>query len=82
MTWLKTWRVAFSQGMRLPLCQILDVVWIGMGVRKAPSVAPSTGTYQGIATAGSMSRESIDWQEHGVTKYGTSVPLGTSELLA
>jgi hypothetical protein len=53
-----------------------------MGVRKAPSVAPSTGTYQGIATAGSMSRESIDWQEHGVTKYGTSVPLGTSELLA
>src|ERR1039458_5862794 len=27
-----TWRVAFSQGMRLPLCQILEVAWIGIGV--------------------------------------------------
>src|SRR5580658_1608542 len=32
MTWLMTWRVASSQGMRLPLCQILEVVWIGMRV--------------------------------------------------
>src|SRR5208337_559691 len=32
MTWLMTWRVASSQGIRLPLCQILEVVWIGIGV--------------------------------------------------
>src|ERR1039458_8978489 len=32
MTWLITWRVAFSQGMRLPLCQIFEVAWIGMRV--------------------------------------------------
>ena len=32
MTWLMTWRVASCQGMRLPLCQILDVVWMGMRV--------------------------------------------------
>jgi hypothetical protein len=27
-----TWRVASSQGIRLPLCQILEVVWIGIVV--------------------------------------------------
>jgi len=32
MTWLITWRVAFSQGIKLPLCQILEVVCIGMVV--------------------------------------------------
>src|SRR5579864_2379477 len=29
-----TWMVACSHGMRLPLCQIFEVVWIGMRVRK------------------------------------------------
>jgi hypothetical protein len=32
MTWLMTWSVAFSQGIRLPLCQILLVVCMGIGV--------------------------------------------------
>jgi len=33
MTWLITWRVALSQGMRFPLCQIFEVVCIGIGVQ-------------------------------------------------
>jgi hypothetical protein len=32
MTWLMTWSVASCQGMRFPLCQILEVVWMGMRV--------------------------------------------------
>jgi len=37
-----TWMVAFSHGMRFPLYQILEVVWMGMGGCETPSSAPGT----------------------------------------
>src|ERR1039458_1940882 len=50
-----TWMVAVSQGMRAPLCQILEVGWMGIRVEKLLRLRRAH-SQQGIASGGSLSR--------------------------
>jgi hypothetical protein len=61
MTWLKTWMVAFSHGIRLPLCQILEVVWMGIGFDELLRADQGMNTIQGNANRWGVSRRRVDW---------------------